>query len=117
MQYMMMIFEDEAIMNRAVGEAGFEAYMAPWVQYTEDLEKAGVMRGGNPLGQAHTASTVSVRDGKRMVQDGPFADTKEQLGGYYLIEVDDLDQALAWAEKCPAAVTGHVEVRPIADLG
>ncbi|MEM1145480.1 MAG: YciI family protein [Pseudomonadota bacterium] len=117
MQYMLLLFEDESIMNRAVESAGFEAYMAPWMAYTEEMEQAGALVGGNPLSGVDTASTVSVRDGKRTIQDGPFIDTKEQLGGYYVIEVDSLDEAISWAEKCPAAATGHVEIRPIADLG
>lgn len=117
MQYMLMIFEDEAIVKREIASGAFEAYMAPWIAYTEKLRDAGALVDGNPLSEGHTASTVSVRRGKRTVQDGPFIDSKEQLGGYYVIEAADLDAALSWAEQCPAAATGHVEVRPIADLG
>ncbi|MEM6300513.1 MAG: YciI family protein [Pseudomonadota bacterium] len=117
MQYMLILFEDEAIMQRATESAAFEAYMAPWISYSTEMEEAGVMVGGNPLEGAATASTVSVREGKRTIQDGPFIDTKEQLGGYYIIEVDSLDEAIKWAEKCPAAASGHVEIRPIADFG
>jgi len=117
MQYMLLLFENEEIMNRATGEAAFEAYMAPWIAYTEALEKAGVMVGGNPLAAGHTATTVSRRDDKRVVQDGPFVETKDQLGGYYIIDVATLEDALHWAERCPAASTGFVEVRPVADLG
>jgi hypothetical protein len=71
------------------------------------------MRGGNALVPTFSATTVRVRDGRRDVQDGPYADTKEQLGGYYVIDVPDLDAALEWAAKNPAASTGAVEVRPI----
>jgi hypothetical protein len=84
-----------------------------WGAYTQALIDAGVMRGGNALKPSFTASTVRVRDGQREVQDGPYADTKEHLGGYYLIEVPDLDEALAWAARNPAASTGAVEVRPV----
>lgn len=84
-----------------------------WGAYTQALIDAGVMRGGNALKPSFTASTVRVRDGQRDVQDGPYADTKEQLGGYFLIEVPDLDEALAWAARNPAASTGAVEVRPV----
>lgn len=119
MQYMLILFEDEAIMNEAQAQdpAAFEAYMAPWMAYTGELQAAGAMVDGNPLGTSDTASTVSVRDGKRTIQDGPFIDTKEQLGGYYIINAESLDDAINWAEKCPAAKTGHVEIRPIADMG
>lgn len=84
-----------------------------WGAYTQALIDAGVMRGGNALKPSFTASTVRVRDGQREVQDGPYADTKEHLGGYYLIEAPDLDEALAWAARNPAASTGAVEVRPV----
>ncbi|NNU15628.1 YciI family protein [Parvularcula sp. ZS-1/3] len=116
MQYLLMIFEDEAHMQRSVEEKGFEAYMAPWMAYTEEMEKAGVMAGGNALEMAHTATTVSVRDGKRTIQDGPFLDMKEQLGGYYVLDVPGLDEAIKWAEKCPAAKYGHIELRPITNF-
>ncbi|MEM7739322.1 MAG: YciI family protein [Pseudomonadota bacterium] len=116
MQYMLLIFDDEQVMHSAIQEAGFEAYMAPWMSYSDELQKAGVMVSGEPLSDGHTASTVSMRDGKRQVQDGPFIDSKEQLGGFYIIDVPNLDDALGWAEKCPAASTGYVEVRPIADF-
>ncbi len=84
-----------------------------WGAYTKALIEAGVMRGGNALHPGHTATTVRLENGRRRVEDGPYADTKEQLGGYYLIEVPDLDAALYWAERNPAAASGAVEVRPI----
>lgn len=117
MQYMLLIFEDEAVMNRAQESAGFEAYMQPWIAYTEEMQKAGVLVSGEPLAQAHTASTLRVRDGKRQIEDGPFIDTKDQLGGFYIIDVPSLDDALDWAAKCPAASIGAMEVRPVAELG
>ena len=112
MQYLIMIYEDAAAFaKRASPDAPkhFGAYQA----YTEALREAGVMVGGNPLQPPQTATTVRLRGGKRQVQDGPIADTKEQLGGYYLIEVPNLDAALDWGARCPAASYGTVEVRPI----
>jgi hypothetical protein len=87
-----------------------------WGAYTKALIDAGVMKGGNALHGAHAATTVRVRGGKRQVQDGPYAESKEQLGGYYIIDVPTLDVALEWAAKSPAAKNGAVEVRPIFTL-
>ncbi len=87
--------------------------MAPWIAYSEALVSAGAMVGGDPLEGPQTATTVRVRDGKRLVTDGPFAETKEALMGYYLIDAPTLDEALGWAEKVPAAPYGSIEVRPI----
>ena len=86
--------------------------MQAWKLYMEAMAAAGVLRGGNRL-DAFNPTSVSVRDGKRHVQDGPFADTKEQLGGYFVIDVASLDDALAWAARSPTAATGTVEVRPV----
>ena len=86
----------------------FSAYRA----YTQALTQAGVMIGGAGLQLPGRATTIRLRDGKRQVQDGPFAEAKEQLGGYYVIDVPDLDHALDWAARCPAASTGTIEVRP-----
>jgi hypothetical protein len=81
--------------------------------YTEALRNAGVLRGQNRLQPSTAATTVRVVEGKSRVLDGPYADTKEQLGGYFLIEVPDLDAAISWAARCPGASHGVVEVRPI----
>ncbi len=86
---------------------------AAWGSYTRALIDAGVLVGGNALHAAGTATTLRVRDGVRDVQDGPYATTKEHLGGYYIIEVPDLDAALEWAARNPAASLGAVEVRPV----
>lgn len=86
---------------------------AAWGSYTRALIDAGVMVGGNALHPAGTATTLRLRDGVRDVQDGPYAATKEHLGGYYVIEVPDLDAALEWAARNPAASMGAVEVRPV----
>jgi hypothetical protein len=77
------------------------------------LRQAGVLRGGNRLRTADTATTVRVREGKTELLNGPYAETREQLGGYYLIDVPDLDAALAWAARCPGASHGAMEVRPV----
>ncbi len=84
-----------------------------WSAYTQAMLDAGVMRSGNALHAGYTATTVRLRDGKRDLHDGPYAESKEELGGYYVIEVADLDEALVWATRNPAAATGAVEVRPI----
>ena len=96
-------------MTEAQKQQGMAAYMA----YTQALKKEGVLVGSNRLQPIAAATTVRVNDGKSQVLDGPYADTKEQLGGYYLVEVPDLDAALAWAARCPGAGHGTVEVRPV----
>src|ERR1700742_4097887 len=84
-----------------------------WMAYGRELSEAGVHLGNNALEGLDTATTVRVRDGETLVTDGPFAETKEMLGGYYLIDVPDLDAALAWAAKIPSVGYGTVEVRPL----
>ena len=86
---------------------------AAYGAYTEAMQKAGVLRGGERLRPTSDATTVRVKDGKTQVLDGPYAETKEQLGGYYMIDVPDLDAALSWAARCPGASHGAMEVRPI----
>ena len=93
-------------------EAGVGAYIA----YSEALAEAGAFVGSSRLSPIATATTVQLKDGKSQVLDGPYADTKEQLGGYYLIDVEDLDSALSWAARCPGASHGIVEVRPIWEM-
>jgi hypothetical protein len=112
MQYLLMIYGDESMwekMTPAEQQQGMAAYTA----YTEALKASGALVGSNRLRPVATATTVRPVNGKTQVLDGPFADTKEQLGGYYLIDVPDLDAALSWAAKCPAASHGSVEVRAI----
>jgi hypothetical protein len=113
MQYMIMTYESENDFNARTGPSKSE-YWGAWRAYTTAMQEAGVLRGGNPLQPAHTATTLRGSADERRIQDGPFADTKEQLGGYYVIDVANLDEALAWAARCPAAHNGAVEVRPIA---
>jgi hypothetical protein len=109
MQYLMTIYEHEDDMAKR-GQPG---YFEAWMGYAQAVREAGVAIGGNGLEPPHTATTLRVRDGKQLVQDGPFATTKEQLGGYFVFDVPDLDTALAWAAKCPALPNGAVEVRPV----
>jgi len=115
MQYLLLLHADEAGFGRMTPEQqqqGMAAYMA----YTEALNKAGAYKGSNRLQFVATATTVRVVDGKTQVLDGPYADSKEQLGGYFLIDVPDLDAALSWAARCPGASHGIVEVRPVWDM-
>ena len=89
--------------------------MASYFAYNEALTKAGVLKGAGRLQPSSMATTVRVASGKPQVLDGPFVDSKEQVGGYYLIEAPDLDAAIAWAARCPGASHGVVEVRPLMD--
>jgi hypothetical protein len=112
MQYLLMLYSNESgwsKMTRAEQEQGMAAYNA----YTEALKKAGAYTGSNRLGPSSAATTVRVADGKSQVLNGPYADSKEQVAGYYLIDVPDLDAALSWAARCPGASHGIVEVRPL----
>lgn len=94
----------------------FQEMMNGYFRFNEELHASGGFISGEPLEAISTATTVRLRDGERIVTDGPFAETKEQLGGYYLVEADDLDQALAWAAKIPTAAYGSIEVRPLMDI-
>jgi hypothetical protein len=112
MQYLLMIYGNEPAMLSGSEDATKEM-MAAYRAYTEAMAKAGILQGGNRLRPSSDATTVRVNGGKSQVLDGPYADTKEQLGGYYLIDVPDLDAALSWAARCPGASTGTLEVRPV----
>lgn len=112
MQYMLLIYADEAAMLSAT-EAQMTERMAAYGAYGEALRKAGVVVSANRLKPTATATTVRLANGKSEVLNGPYAETREQLGGYFLIDVVDLDAALAWAARCPGASHGSVEVRPI----
>jgi hypothetical protein len=112
MEYLLMIYLKEdawAKMTQAEQEQGMAAYLA----FGEAMTKAGVLKGSNRLRPTSTATTVRVTDGKSLVLDGPYIESKEQLAGYYLIDAPDLDAAISWAAQCPAASHGIVEVRPI----
>ena len=112
MQYLLALYVDESTWERMTPEQqqqGAAAYMA----YTEALKSAGALVGSNRLRPATTATTLRTTQGKTQVLDGPYAESKEQLAGYYLIDVKDLDAAIGWAGRCPAAQHGIVEVRAI----
>ena len=112
MRYIMVVYETPADVDRRGDPAG-EQYIAAWRAYYKALEEANVYVGGAPLKQAATATTVRLREGRRQVQDGPFAEAKEELGGFFILDLPSLDAALAWAARCPAAAGGALEVRPI----
>jgi len=113
MLYLAMLFEDES----AYADGSRFAEMMPAHEaFQAAAGSAGVLAGGNALEPTATATMIRVRDGERLLTDGPYVETKEQLGGYYLLECKDLDEALAWASRIPAAATGAIELRPVADL-
>jgi hypothetical protein len=112
MQYVLLIYSNEAGMQ-AASKTDAEQMMAAYGVYGEAMKKAGVIRGGERLRPSASATTVRVADGKSKVLNGPYAETKEQLGGYFMIDVPDLDTALTWAARCPGASHGVVEVRPL----
>ena len=112
MQYLFLLYSNEGGWSKLTPEQqeqGAAAYHA----YTETLRKEGILQGSNRLQPVATATTVRLVDGKSQVLDGPYIDSKEQLGGYYLIDAPDLDAALEWAARCPAASHGTIEVRPV----
>jgi len=112
-QYMLLIYDDEAQRANA-SEAEMGGLMQEYFAFSDSLTQRGAMKDAAPLDPISTARTVRVRDGRALVVDGPFAETKEQLGGYYLIDVETLDEALEWAARIPSAKVGQpVEVRPL----
>jgi hypothetical protein len=112
MQYLLMIHTDERAMGQASQEQG-AAVLGAYNAYTKAMKEAGAYIGGERLHPSPTGTVVRVKDGKTSVLNGPYAEVKEQLGGYYLIDAPDLDGAIAWAARCPGAATGAIEVRPI----
>lgn len=115
MRYLCLIYTDEQA-EAARPEAQQQAVMAGYFAFTEDIRQRGIMLGGDALHPTTTATTVRVRDGKTLLSDGPFAETKEQLGGFYLIEAKNLDEAVEVAARIPGAAEGCVEVRPVMDF-
>lgn len=116
MNYMLMLYADEAGGAELSGEemAGF---MTELFAYKAALEKAGAFVATAPLAPTDRATTLRVRDGQTEIVDGPYAETREQLGGYYIIKASDDDEARLWASRCPAARWGSIEIRPIVELG
>lgn len=116
MKYILLIYGDEAI-DAQMSEAEQQQQYQEYFDYTAALRDSGAYVQGEALREVKTATTVRVRDGKTTTTDGPFAETKEQLGGYYVIDCNNLDEAIEWAAKIPGAKTGSIEVRPIVDFG
>jgi hypothetical protein len=114
MKYLLTIYGDERRWNDISPEEGQRIMDAYWA-FGAEIEAAGAFVAGEGLQPTATATTVRVRDGERLLTDGPFAETKEQLGGFYMLECKDLDEAIEWAAKIPGASTGSVEVRPVMD--
>jgi hypothetical protein len=112
MEYMLLIYVNEAEGKRRTDAEQGQTHRE-YVTFTQNISSAGKNKGGNALEQTAAATTVRVRDGKTMVTDGPFAETKEQLGGYYLVEAKDQDEAILIAARIPGAKHGSIEVRPL----
>lgn len=112
MQYLLLIYGDESAMQSMSPAQGAES-SAAYGAYTQALQKAGVLVGGERLRPTAMATSVRMVSGKTEVLNGPYAETREQLGGYYMIDVPDLDAALSWAARCPGASHGTMEVRPV----
>ena len=114
MRYALLIYV--APPEREPSEEENAEVMRAYNAFTQEAVEAGVMRGGEALEDAKTATSVRVRNGQTLVTDGPFAETKEEFGGYYLIEAPNLDEAIKWAAKIPGAVRGTIEVRPVWEI-
>ncbi len=112
MKYMMLVYLDE----QALSDAEREHCYVESAQFAQDLDASGQYLDASPLHPVATATSIRMRDGKRLVTDGPFAETREQLGGYYLVEARDLDEAIKIAERIPPAKFGTVEIRPVLDI-
>ncbi|MBL4871633.1 MAG: YciI family protein [Robiginitomaculum sp.] len=116
MKYMLLIYQAENA-TPAPGTPEFGAFMQGYFALNQELTNDGALISGEGLQHADTASTIRVRDGKTTTMDGPFAETKEVLGGFYLVDCDNLDQAIAYASKIPSAKFGAIEIRPVMDYG
>ena len=115
MRYLLLIYAEEAGYE-SWSEGDMQADMAKWWEYDSAIKGSGASSAGEALQPTSTATTVRDQDGKPIVTDGPFAETKEQLGGYYVLDVENLDAAIEWAHKCPAARYGKIELRPIQEF-
>ncbi|HEX3603663.1 MAG TPA: YciI family protein [Steroidobacteraceae bacterium] len=112
MNYLLLIYNNEAE-TMALGEANLKKMMGDYTDFTKSIVQAGNFKAGDRLRPVSSASTVRVRNGKTAITDGPFAETREQLGGYYLVEAKNLDEATAIAARIPGAQYGSIEVRPV----
>jgi hypothetical protein len=114
MEYVMLIYETPEAFETRKNDDENDPYIGAWRGYYKALVEAGVYVGGNPLHVPETATTLRLRDDRRHIQDGPYADTKEQLAGFIILELPSPDAALEWAARCPSAAVGAIEVRPLA---
>jgi hypothetical protein len=114
MKYLLLLYGDESQWTEATPE-DIQREMEAYTAYEKELTQAGALIAGEGLEATNAATTIRVRDGETMLTDGPFAETREQLGGFYLVECRDLDEAVKWASKLPAAGSGSVEIRPVMD--
>ena len=119
MKYACLIYADENGPEAVHGpeDPAFGDTMAAYAKFGEDIRSAGVFVAGEPLTPTNTATSVQLREGEVITTDGPFAETKEQLGGFYILDCDTLDEAISWAARIPTATHGTIEVRPIPDFG
>jgi hypothetical protein len=115
MRYVCLIYDDEKVIN-AMSKDQSDAFMGEYFSFSDDLNKSGKYVAGEALQPVGTATTLRMRNGKLSTTDGPFAETKEQLGGFYLIEAADLNEALQIAARIPSVRTGTIEVRPVIDF-
>lgn len=117
MKAMILAFEAPGDFAKRTDRAQFKAYMEGWYAYGGGIEQSGKLQSGAAIEAPETATIVKVRDGARIVEDGPYVDSKEQLGGYFVVEVASMDEAVERARNCPAAKNGFVEVRGVPDYG
>jgi hypothetical protein len=115
MKYLLLIYSDEKA-DANVSKEELDAWMGEYWAYTEAMSKAGVRVAGEALQPTVTATTVRVQNGSKTTTHGPFAETKEQLGGFYMVDVNNLDEAIEWAARCPGARAGSIEVRPVMEF-
>jgi hypothetical protein len=115
MKYMLLIHDSEQALN-ALSDDELKQIMAEYRRFSEEIRASGHYRAGSQLQPTSMATSVRVRNGKRLVTDGPFAETREQLGGYFLVEAKDLDEAIGLAERVPSARIGTIEIRPLVEM-
>ena len=116
MKYLCLIYDDEKVVN-AMPKDEMDAFMGEYFAFTQSIRESGHYRAGEALQPVETATTIRVRNGRMSTTDGPFAETREQLGGFYLVEARDLNEAIQIAARIPSARIGSIEVRPIVDFG
>jgi hypothetical protein len=117
MKAMILAYEAPGDFARRTDKAQYKAYMDGWYAFGGSLERAGILKNSAALEAPETATVLTVENGKRTVEDGPFSDSKEQLGGFFVIEVGSMDEAVDWAKKCPAARNGRVDVHVVPEYG